>query len=241
MIVLNDLVYLENRKIYQETKWFSYSIDSILLANFTNIKKEDTILDLCSGNGVVPLYISYFNSNKIYGIELQKEVYELANKSITYNKLEEQITYYNDNISNIKNYFKHESIDVITCNPPFFKNSNQNKYNENIIKRKARHEIDFNLDIMCKCVNYVMKNTGTFYLVHRPFRLDELIIKLNDYKLIVKEIKFCYPFKDSEANMVLLKIKKGANAELKVLSPLIIHSDSKDYSSEVKEIFGGSL
>lgn len=241
MEVINDLVYLDNLKIYQETTWFSYSIDSILLANFANIKPKDIILDLCSGNGVIPLYLSYFNSNKIYGIELQEEVFNLANKSINYNNLENQITYYNDNISNIKKYFKHESIDVITCNPPFFKNSNSNKYNENIIKRKARHEIDFDLEIMCKCINYVLKNTGDFYLVHRPFRLDEIIITLNKYNLVVKEIKFAHPFIDSDANMVLLKIKKGANKELKLLPPIIIHNKDNEYSNEVIKIFGGRI
>lgn len=242
MEVLNDLGYFKNVKIYQETDWFSYSIDSILLANLVKPKKNEIILDLCTGNAIVPLYVSNLYNNQIYGIELQKQVYDLALKSITFNNLHNQIKLYNDDIENIKKYFKHESIDIITCNPPYFKKSDRNKYNVNDIKSIARHEIKFNLETMCRSINYVMKNTGTFYMVHRPFRLDEIILILSKYNLTVKEVRFCHPRIGDNSNMMLLKIKKTNNKEMKILNPLVLHSNkNNEYSEEVIKILGGNL
>ena len=237
MVVLNDVGYFNDLKIYQEVEWFSYSIDSILLASSVEIKKNSILLDLCCGNGIIPLYISKFYSNKIYGMEIQKQVYDLAVKSINYNK-KDNILLYNDNLENIRDYFEHESIDIITCNPPYFKKKDGNKYNTNEIKMIARHEIYFDLEKFCQTINYVMKNTGTLYMVYRPSRLDELIIVLEKHNLTVKEIQLCYPKIDKEANIILLKIRKTSKKEIKFLKPLIVHDNKGNYSKEILSKLG---
>ena len=122
MAVLNDLVGYKNLKIYQEPDWFSFSLDSVLLPNFVTLNKNiKNIMDLCCGNAPIPLILSTKTSAKIIGVELQEDVYRLAKDSIDYNKLNDQIEILNMNIKDLKNRYSGDSIDVITCNPPYFK------------------------------------------------------------------------------------------------------------------------
>ena len=238
VIVLNDVGYFNNLKIYQKVEWFSYSLDSILLANFVEINKKDIVVDFCTGNGIIPIYISNkYKENKIYGIEIQKKVYDLALKSVDYNNMN-NIVLYNDNINNIKKYFTHESVDIITCNPPYFKTKDGNRYNINIEKAIARHELHFDLDSMCKYASYILKNTGTFYMVYRPNRLDELILILSKYNMVIKQLQFCYPKIDKESNIMLLKIKKGAKQDIKLLPPIIVHDEDNNYKPQILNILG---
>ena len=238
MSVLNDLVGYKNLKIYQEPDWFSFSLDSVLLPNFVTLNKNiKVIMDLCCGNAPIPLILSTKTNAKIIGIELQEDVYKLAKDSIDYNKLNDQIEIINMNIKDLKDKYSGDSIDVITCNPPYFKYIESSNINDDIHKVIARHEKEITLDEIVDISHYLLKNNGVLAMVHRTDRLIEIINTFNKYNLEVKKIRFIYPKEGSESNMILIEGKKNGNTGLKVLPPLYVHNEDGSYRDEVLEMF----
>ena len=212
MKVINDLFDYENLHIVQDEDYFKFSIDSILLAEYTKINKNDNeILDLCSGNLPVPFILNYKYDKKINAIELQDEIYECGKESIKINKLQNKINYIHDNVKNIFNYFKEESFDVITCNPPYFKNSLKN---DNKIKSIARHEIEITLEDIIKISSKLLKDNKSFYMVHIPNRIDEIILLCNKYNMNVKEIIIVNNLNKAPM-LVLVKAIKNSKIGLK--------------------------
>ena len=178
MKVVNDLLNYNDLKIIQNTEWFSFSLDSVLLANFANVRNNIKIIDFCTGNAPIPLFLSTKTNSKIIGVELQKEIYELAKQNISMNKLEDQIEIINEDVLNILNKYDTDSFDLITCNPPYFKINEGSKTNENDIKAVARHEIKLKLDDIFRVAKKLLKNNGKIVLVHRTDRLIEIIEKI---------------------------------------------------------------
>lgn len=212
MKVINDLFDYENLSIVQDEDYFKFSIDSILLAEYAKINTNDNeIIDLCSGNLPIPFILNYKYDKKINAIELQKEIYDCGLESIKINELENKINYINDNVKNIFNYFKEESFDVVTCNPPYFKNSLKN---ENSIKSIARHEIEISLEDIIKISSKLLKQNKTFYLVHVPERIDEIILLCNKYNINVKEI-IVVNNSSMKPTLVLVKAVKNSKVGLK--------------------------
>ena len=169
MEVINDIVG-KNLKIYQDDEYFKFSLESVLLPNFVEIRLRDKkIIDLCSGNCPIPLILSEKTNIPIYAIELQKEVYELGIKSIKINNKEDQITLLNEDVCNLKNIFLGDTFDLITVNPPYFKNLDTSLKNKNNIKAIARHENNITLDSLLKISSYLLKENGNFYMVHRNY------------------------------------------------------------------------
>lgn len=217
--VLNDL-YDYGLKIYQQEQCFKFSLDSLLLAEFVKVKNDkQQILDLCSGNAAIPLVLSTKYSNQIYGMELQKEIHQMAIDSVKFNNKERQIKIINANVLNALQYFNNESIDIITCNPPYFKYNKDSLTNENEIKAIARHEIKITLENLIEQVSKILKNKGEFYLVHRTERLEEIISVLNDNNFAVKVLQFVYT-KNEYSELVLIKAVKNGRISLKVNPPL---------------------
>ncbi len=213
-IVKNDLFDYKNRYIWQIQDGFKFSLDSILLAEYTKVANNLNILDMCTGNAPVPLIISTRTNSNIVGFEIQKDIADLAQKSVLENKLEEQITIINDDIKNIGNYYSEESFDIITCNPPYFK-ENSSLVNKNDYKSLARHEIAINLDSIFSLGFKYLKNNGILYMVHRPERLDEIIILASKYKLNVKEIALIVTNKSMIPTLILVKCVKNSKNGLK--------------------------
>ena len=178
-IVLNDL-YDYGLKIYQDEDLFKFSLDSILLAEFVEIKNSSqNILDMCTGNCPIPLILSKYTDKKLVCFEIQKEIYSLGLDSIKYNHKAEQIKLINADIKDIGSYYQKHFFDIMICNPPFFKYEKSNYTNENPVLARARHEIDLSLVILFNiAANYLTFN-GVLYLVHRANRLDEIIILAN--------------------------------------------------------------
>lgn len=238
MSVLNDLVGYKNLKIYQEPDWFSFSLDSVLLPNFVSLNKNiKVIMDLCCGNAPIPLILSTKTNAKIIGVELQEDVYRLAKDSVEYNKLNNQIEIINMNIKDLKNKYGGDSIDAITCNPPYFKYIESSNINLDIHKVIARHEKEITLDEIVDISHYLLKNNGVLAMVHRTDRLIEIINTFNKYNLEVKKIRFIYPKEGSESNMILVEGKKNGNTGLKVLPPLYVHNYDGSYRDEVLKMF----
>ena len=214
MQVLNDL-YDYGLKIYQDEENFKFSLDTILLAESVELKKNDKVLDFCTGGAPVPLILSTKYNNKIIGVEIQEKVYNLAKDSIIYNKLDNQIDIINDNLVNIRNYFPGNNFDVITCNPPYFKYSNTSLINENETKAISRHEIKASLKEIVETAAYMLKDNGSFYIVHRVERLQELSNELSTNNLFIKNLYFIKTNETSNLNMVIIKAVKNAKYGIK--------------------------
>ena len=217
---LNDL-YDTGFKIYQSKDYFKFSLDSLLLANFVEFNFTDKlVLDLCTGNAPVPIILSENKKIKIYGFELQKEIYELAVKSIKVNQID-NVEIINDDVKNSLNYFPGNNFDIVTCNPPYFKYTKNSIINENEIKSIARHEIKITIEDIIKIATKQLKAKGKFYIVHRSDRLIEIINYLNKYNFGIKKLQFVYSSIDANSSMVLIEAKKDCKNDVKVLKPII--------------------
>lgn len=238
-VEINDLVYFKNIKIVQNKDYFNFSLDSILLPNFVEItRKTKKILDMCTGNAPIPLILSTKTDAKIYGVELQKEVYNLAKETIKINNLDNQIELINDNIKNLKKIFDTETFDIITCNPPYFKKKDDSIINENKVKSIARHEIEMELEDVMIISKALLKNEGSLVLVHRTDRLIEIIELMKKHNIEPKRMRLIYSKVNMESNLVLIEGRKNGKEGLKILPPLYIHNDDSSYTSEVLEMFG---
>ena len=221
-VVKNDL-FDYGLEIYQDEDLFKFSIDSILLAEFVENKADlNTIVDFCSGNAVVPLILSTRLKSKIIGFEIQKNVFKLAFNSILLNSLEDRIKIINANLNEALEYLLPESVDAVTCNPPYFKVSSKSLINEDNGLALARHEIATNLEEIIVMARYILKNKAPIYFVHRPERLMELINTLTKYKFKVKKLQFIYSSFSKRAIIVLVKATKNGADGLIVNPPINI-------------------
>lgn len=217
---------------------FSFSLDSVLLPHFVTINKNiDKILDIGCGNAPIPLILSTKTDKKIIGVEIQKEVYDMAVESVKINKLYNQISIINDDINEYYKELETDSFDVITCNPPFFKYLESSNINKNDYKTIARHEVKLNLDNIFSIAKKLLKNNGVIALVHRPDRLIDIIMEMKKNNIEPKKIRFVYPKIGSEANILLIEGSKNGKPGMKILPPLYTHLDNGEYTSEVLKYF----
>ena len=240
MEVVNDLLNYDNIKIVQNSDWFSFSLDSVLLANFVHVNNKMMIMDFCCGNAPIPLILSTKTNSKITGVEIQKEVFSLAIKSVRLNNKEKQIEIINEDVKNLYNIYETDSFDLITCNPPYFKYKNSSNINNNNTKALARHELSLTLEDVFKTAKKILKNNGKLAMVHRTERLIDIICLMRKYNLEPKRIRFIQPFSNSNSNLVLIEASKNGNAGLKIESNLIVHDENNNYTEEVLEIFNNN-
>lgn len=237
MKVKNYLLGYKNMYIMQDTEMFNFSLDSVLLANFVTINKSDkSILDIGTGNAPIPLILTNRTNAKITGVEIQKESYELALESVEINKLENQIEIINDDINNFYKNCESDSFDIITCNPPFFKNFITNDSNYKLL---ARHEKTLNLEQILIIAKKLLKNNGVIALVNRPERMIDIITEMKNNNIEPKKIQLVYPFKGKNANILLIEGSKNGKPGLKILPPLFAHNNDGSYTEEIKKFFGG--
>lgn len=239
MIVKHHLLNFGSNIIYQDDELFDFSLDSLLLANFATLNlSTKKILDLCTGNAPIPMLLTFKTEAEIYGLELQKYIYDLGLKSIKENKMDNKIVLINDNIKNYNLYFPCEEFDLITCNPPYFKYNNSKYLNDNDMKSIARHEINITLEEVIEVSSKLLKNKGRLCLVHRPERLIEIIMLMRKYGIEPKKMRLVYPKKNKEANILLIEGMKNGHGALKIESPLITHYEDGSYNEEIKKMFG---
>ena len=238
MEVTNYLLGYKDKYIVQNTQMFNFSLDSVLLPNFVTLNKNiKNILDIGCGNAPIPLILSTKTNALITGVEIQKDVYDLAVKSVKINDLENQINIINADINELYNKFETESFDVITCNPPFFKVSEQSNLNKSDYKTIARHEVKLNLDDIFKISKKLLKNNGYVAIVHRPERLLDILESMKKYNIEPKKIQFIYPKTNMEANILLVEGKKNGNKGLKILPPIYTHLENGEYTEQIKKYF----
>lgn len=238
MKVINDLIGYEGMKVVQNTDWFSFSLDSVLLPRFVTIRKSTKkILDIGTGTAPIPLILSTRTTAMIYGIEIQKDIYKLAEETVQINKLENQIKIINDDVKKIDQYFEYGFFDIIVSNPPFFSIYEKTRKNDDIHKTIARHEVKLNIEDILKISSVYLKNGGTLAIVHRSDRLIEIIEKFRKYKIEPKKIQLIYPKKGYDSNIVLIEGRKNGNPGLKILPPIIAHNEDGSYSDDVLKYF----
>mgnify|MGYP000144319296 CR=1 FL=1 len=225
MVKLNNSEKIEDLgdrglKIIQASGSYRFSVDSILLFNFIKVKNYEKIIDLGTGSGIIPLLL--FGKKEglsIYGIELQKDLADMARRSVELNKLQNDIIIIQEDFRNLKNIFKNQQFDVVVSNPPYI-SLGQGKINPSNSRAIARHEIKGNLEDIISVSNYLLKNKGRIYLIYRSTKLIKLILTLKKYGIEPKVVKFIHPRQGKNANLVLLEGIKGGKEELKIDNPI---------------------
>ena len=233
---LDDILGYRDLKIYQNSNFFSFSLDSIILANYASIRLRDKkIVDFCTGNGVVPMILSRRTKNNIIGIEVQDKLVELANKSIEYNKLTDRISII---CNDVKDYSKEHlnEFDLVLCNPPYFKVEDNSTFNDSYEKKIARHEVLINLDEICECSKKVLKDNGKFCIVHRSDRLMDVLESFRKHGIEPKRIKFVYDNIEKESTLVLVEGQKCGKVGLKVDKPLVLYNLDGSITEEYKRL-----
>ncbi len=233
-----DDLELNGKKIIQNPDYFCFGIDSVLLANFVESNSiKNKIVDLCSGSGVISIIISQKKKcDKIYAVELQDEMYELLDKNIKYNDLNEKIIGIK---SNIKEFSLKEKVDIVVSNPPY-KKIGTGTINENKVKYVARHEVECTIEDIFTTASRLLKQKGKLYLVHKPQRLTDLIAVARNYNLEPKKIQFIYPNITSQPSIVLIEYVYFGGNEMRVLPPIIEYNEDGEYSKQLSEIYGSN-
>lgn len=227
-------------KIIQRDDVFRFSLDSVLLADFVKINpRTKKIMDFGTGLAPIPLLLSLKTKAEIIGIEIQKELYELARKSVKLNNLDHQITIDKDDIRVVHSHYMMSSFDIVTCNPPFFKNRDEKITNENVTVRNAKHELLIDFETIVIQAKRMLKTGGLFVFVHRPERIEDLIVSLHNEAFALKRMRFVYSKPGQPAVMVLIEAANtGKSGNLKLLEPLYIRDEFGKHTQEALKIFG---
>lgn len=236
--VVNNLLE-KNLKIIQRTDYFNFSLDSLLISNFISLGKNiNKIVDLGTGNGAIPLFLSERTKAFIKGIEIQEISANLAKRNLKINKLEDRIEIINDDMKNWKKYFISGSQDAVITNPPFFKfNGNKEFLNDLDQLTLARHEISISLEEILEVASSLLKDKGYFAMVHRPDRILEILDVMRKYNITPKKIRFCHTKLEKQAKILLIEGIKFGGENMKILPPLIAHDECGKYSKEILEMF----
>ncbi len=214
---------IENLRIIQDDELFCFGTDSVLLANFAKAKRGDTVVDLCSGSGIIPILMTAkTKAEKFYGVELQSQSYDIFCENIALNGLEEKMTAINADIKDVLNYFKSGSADVVTCNPPYM-NAGAGFLNPESALAIARHEIKTDLKGVIESAASILKFGGHFYMVHRADRLCDIISILREKRMEPKRIAFIHPSPQKEPKLILVDAIYGANPSLKIEPPVYVN------------------
>ncbi len=233
---LDDL-QIKGYEIIQHPGKFCFGMDSSLLSSFVRVKHQDQVLDLGTGTGILPILLEAKTKGKHFtGLEIQEESADMARRSVLHNHLEEKIEIITGDIKEASAIFGHVSFDVVVTNPPYMIGQHGLK-NETDAMTIARHETLCTLDDILRESAKLLPFKGRFYMVHRPFRLAEILSKMVAYKIEPKRMRLVYPYVDKEPNMVLIEGVRGGNSRMTVEKPLIVYEKDGSYTQEVLELY----
>ena len=225
-------------RIIQDPEKFCFGMDAVLLSGFADAPEGGRVLDLGTGTGIIPILMAAKTSaRELIGLEIQETSAEMANRSVILNDLETRVKIVQGDIKEADQLFEAASFDVVTSNPPYMKGSH-GLQNPDAPKAIARHEIMCDLEDVIRTAARLLKSGGKFYMVHRPFRLTEIMVLMHQYKLEPKRMRLVYPFADKEPSMVLIEGARGGKSRITVEKPLIIYEEQGKYTSEIYDIYG---
>ncbi|MFT8423925.1 MAG: tRNA1(Val) (adenine(37)-N6)-methyltransferase [Liquorilactobacillus sp.] len=237
-----DRLYSNEVGIIQSADVFSFSLDAVLLASFTSglRKKEGRLVDLCAGNGAVGLFLTKKVTGQIIGVEVQDRLADMAKRSIELNDLEDRVQILNIDLDKATEFIKKDSVDIVTCNPPYFSNLPTSKKNDNPYLAIARHEISVNLERIIEVASDLLKMNGKAYFIHRPERAAEIFELMRKHRLAPKKVQLVHPKAGKEANMILIEaIKDGRPNGIRFMPAIIVYKDSDEYTPLLREILYG--
>ncbi len=233
---LDDLVR-GGLKIIQSPSAFCFTMDAVLLANFAAVKKGDKVIDLGTGTGVIPLLLSTRNrAGKIIGLEIQLESVERAQRSVKGNKLEHLIEIIQGDICQAENFFGTGKFDLVLVNPPYLPAA-RGAWNQTEPMAIAKHELLCTLETVVRTSARLVKYGGRVAMVHRPDRLSEIIIQMNNYRLKLRRLQLVYPRPGKKPNLVLFEAQLGGNPEPVILEPFFIYNEKGNYTRQFWETY----
>ena len=225
-------------RIIQNSEKFCFGMDAVLLSGFARVKTGARVLDMGTGTGIIPILLEgKTKAAHLTGLEIQEESADMARRSILLNHLEKKIDIVTGDIKEAGNLFQAASFDVITCNPPYMIGQH-GIANPDTPKAIARHEVLCTLEDVVKNAALLLKPGGYFFMVHRPFRLAEIITMMTKYKLEPKRMQLVHPYVDKEPNMVLIEGCRGGKSRMTVEKPLIVYKEQNEYTDDIYEIYG---
>jgi len=229
---LDDL-QINGYEIIQHPGKFCFGMDAVLLANFARVKQKECALDLGTGTGIIPILLTAKTEGMHFtGLEIQEESADMARRSVAHNHLEEKVDIVTGDIKEAAELFGPASFDVITTNPPYMI-GHHGIENPSDAKAIARHEVLCDLNDILRESARILKPRGRFYMVHRPFRLAEILSKMIQVGIEPKRMRMVHPFVHEEPNMVLIEGMRGANSRMRVEPPLIVYKEQGVYSEEL--------
>lgn len=226
-------------KVLQDSERFQFGIDAVLLADYASksLKEKESVIDLGTGTGIIPLLmVNKCKTAAFTGLEVQKESADMAARSVAMNGLEGQIQIVHGDLKEAGSLFPRHSFNVVTCNPPYMIDAH-GRNNEQDALTIARHEVLCTLEDVVTAADYLLASHGSFFMIHRPFRLPEIFSSLEKHKMEMKRMRLIYPFADKEPNMVLIEARKNAKRRLTIEPPLIVRNDDGEYTIEVQDIY----
>lgn len=232
-----DSLQRNGYRIIQNEALFCFGMDAVLLAAFAMVKKNEKVLDLGTGTGVIPILLeARTDGSHFTGLEICPGSADMAARSVTLNHLEKKVTIVQGDIKEADRIFPAASFDVVTSNPPYM-TANHGLTNPNLEKAAARHELLCTLEDVVRQAACALKPQGRFYMVHRPFRMAEIIRTLSRYGLEPKRMRLVYPYVDKEPNMLLIEALKGGKPRVTVEPPLIVYQSPGVYTQEVRHLY----
>lgn len=233
-----DDLQIDGRRIIQSPDRFCFGMDAVLLSGFAKVKKGESVLDLGTGTGILPILLdAKTEGGHFTGLEIQPESADMARRSVILNNRQDKIDIVTGDIKNALNIFGAASFDVIVTNPPYM-NQNHGITNPESPKAIARHELLCSLEDVIRQTRSLLKVNGRMYMVHRPFRLPDIMELMNECGIEPKKMRFVHPYVDREPSMVLIEGVRGGNRRLTVEKPLVIYDGPGEYSEEIKRDYG---
>lgn len=225
-------------KIIQNPQKFCFGMDAVLLSGFARVREKETVLDLGTGTGIIPILLEAKTQGEHFtGLEIQEESADMARRSVCLNHLEEKIDIVIGDIKEASAIFGKNAFDVVTTNPPYMA-GNHGIANPDRHKAVARHELLCSLEDVLREASAVLRSNGSFYMVHRPFRLTEIFLMMVKYRLEPKRMRLVYPYADKEPNMVLIEGQLGGRPRITVEKPLIVFKEPDVYTDEITDVYG---
>lgn len=233
-----DDLQCKGYRLIQKPKGFCFGVDAVLLSDFARVKKGQRVLDLCTGSGVIPILLAAKTKGLSFtGLELQKPYADMASRSVKMNALEDKVNIVCGDVKNIKELFGAASFPVVTVNPPYMTEHHglTNLYEPKTI---ARHEVALSLEDVMMAAAWVLPENGSFFMIHKPFRLAEIFRVMKQYHIEPKRMRLVHPYTDKEPTMVLIEGLKGGRERITIEPPLVVYKSPGVYTEEIYRIYG---